>query len=232
MESNKDKSATILGEENYWGKDGIDWYSRAESDAEGTYEIIAPIIKEYVVSKKKNNRKTWLDFGCGEGRIIAIVKNEVDYIYGCDINKTAIDKCIERFSGDDSVHCFQNANGGIQLKDQTCDVIYSIGTMVHFNLREVYTYLKEFYRILLPGGVGIIHHSNWRETEDYLCSNSAYSSAYRRGDVGATDISNLCNRIGFEVLIQNKIPWGVIEWDIDCITVCRKAEYEYCNTDS
>lgn len=111
--------------------------------------------------------------------------------------KLLFEKCNQRFSDMKNVHPFVNTVNSIPLKDNSIDVAYSLGTMVGFDFREMDTYLKEIYRVLKKNGFALIHHSNWRETEDYLINGKGYthSKGYLRGDVGVSDVQFLANKV-------------------------------------
>lgn len=40
--------------------------------------------------------------------------------------------------------------------------------MVHFEMINIYRYLKDIFRVLKPGGMALIHHSN--NLDDYKAS--------------------------------------------------------------
>ena len=77
-------SASVLGKNDYWGESGLEWYKKAENHVEETLDIFKPIFERYQLYDKC---KEWLDFGCGEGRIINLLKDKIKKIYGCDINE-------------------------------------------------------------------------------------------------------------------------------------------------
>lgn len=214
---------TALGKNNFWGKDGIDWYSKAELDVENTYEAtLKRNIEKYDLLRNKQG--TWLDFGCGQGRMVQFLRKSVGEFYCCDISEAAIEKCNQRFSDMKNVHPFVNTVNSIPLKDNSIDVVYSLGTMVGFDFREMDTYLKEIYRVLKKNGFALIHHSNWRETEDYLINGKGYthSKGYLRGDVGVSDVQFLANKSGFKILEHYTIPWGKVNENIDAMCILRK----------
>ena len=214
---------TDLGKNNYWGKDGIDWYSKAETYVEKTYEnTLKRNIEKY--DMLKNGQRTWLDFGCGQGRMVQFLKESVGEFYCCDISVEAIKECKRRFLGIKNVHPFVNRIDGIQLENNSIDVVYSLGTMVGFDFREMDTYVKEMYRILREHGLALIHHSNWRQTEDYLISGNGvtHSKGYLRGDVGISDVQFLANKIGFNILEHYTLPWGEVQENIDAICILGK----------
>ncbi|MGN0497177.1 MAG: class I SAM-dependent methyltransferase [Lachnospiraceae bacterium] len=215
-----DESATDLGEANYWGEDGLNWYNKAEKFSWDTFKsTLEPIVNKYHLFEKKS---IWLDFGCGEGRIANILKEHVLHIYCCDISERAISNCKKRFKHCENVTCFVNGSDNISIDSNKIDIVFSIGTMVHFDLREMNQYLGEMSRILKDGGMCIVHHSNWRETEDYFISKGTHSKGYYRGDVSAKDVRLLARKNGFEIIEQRKIPWGDVQENIDCISVLKK----------
>ena len=50
--------------------------------------------------------------------------------------------------------------------------------MVHFEMIDIYRYLKDIFRVLKPGGMALIHHSN--NSDDYKASftNSIYGRSF------------------------------------------------------
>lgn len=211
-------TASQKGEENYWGK----WYGNAEKNAEEQFsEILLPRLEKYNLIKKDSSV---LDFGCGEGRITNILQNYADNIYCCDISKPAIAKCVERFADNSRIHCFKNYESYIPLENKSIDVIITLGTMVHFDLEEVKKTFKEFSRILKDNGYCIMHHSNWRHCAAYCKTMDGHSNdGYFRGDVSLADIKYLAVQEKIEVLEYELMPWGKAQYDIDCITILKKA---------
>lgn len=225
LEDSKKASPTgsELGERNFYGEDGNNWYKRAESDALHTFNLVLePALKKYELIENYKNG-IWLDFGCGEGRLTNILKNLVKKIYCCDISEAAIDTCKKRFINDLGVECFVNEKKHIPLIDNSVDVVFSVGTMVTFNLREMRCYLEEIDRILRSGGFCILHHSNWRRTKAYFEADTMLSADYLRGDVSADDVRILAEEYNFLILEQKLCPWGRITENIDCITILSKS---------
>ena len=216
-------TGTELGERNFYGENGNNWYKKAESVAMHTFSLVLePALKKYELIENFKNG-AWLDFGCGEGRLTNILKNSVKKIYCCDISEAAIDTCKKRFINDLGVECFVNGKNHIPLMDNSVDVFFSVGTMVTFNLREMRCFLQEIDRIIRPGGYCILHHSNWRRTKAYFEENTSLSAGYLRGDVAADDVRILAEEYNFVILEQKPCPWGKITENIDCITILSKS---------
>lgn len=70
-------------------------------------------------------------------------------------------------------------------------------------MMDIYEYLKDIYRVLIPGGKALLHHSN--NTSDYKASfaNAPHGRSFMSKDVFAY----LAYRAGFDVLEQKVIDW-------------------------
>lgn len=88
--------------------------------------------------------------------------------------------------------------------------------MVHFELIDIYRYLKDIFRVLKPGGMALIHHSN--NSCDYKASFT--NSIYGRSFMSDTIFAYLAYRCGFEIYDQKIIDWEVE--NLDCISLIMK----------
>lgn len=82
---------------------------------------------------------------------------------------------------------------GISLKqilNNEVTLVYSFDSMVHFDSDVVRAYLKEFQRMLRPGGLGFCHYSNYTDqpTGDYP------NSPHWRNSCPANCLNTICGR--------------------------------------
>jgi SAM-dependent methyltransferase len=93
-----------------------------------------------------------LDFGCGVGRVTQALAPRFTSCVGVDISPQMIDKArsLNRYA-----HCRYLANPGEQLPfaDASFSFIYSNIVLQHVPRRFSTAYLKEFVRVLAPGGI-------------------------------------------------------------------------------
>lgn len=95
-----------------------------------------------------------LDFGCGVGRITQALSRSFDEVHGIDISASMIskakefnrwpDKCSYRVNDDKNISDF---------RDNSIDFICAKIVLQHMKPRYAKEYLKEFLRIIKPGGV-------------------------------------------------------------------------------
>ena len=89
--------------------------------------------------------------------------------------------------------------------------------MVHFEMLDVYEYLKDIYRVLMEGGRALLHHSNYSADYKTDFSKTPHARCFMSKDIFAY----LANRVGFKILEQRTIDWYGAK-DLDCITLLEK----------
>lgn len=102
------------------------------------------------------DRKKALDFGCGVGRLSRNLCEHFEEVNGVDIAPSMINKAKELNKYPDRCHFHLNEADDLSLfADSSFDFVYSNITLQH--IRPVYSknYLREFMRILKPGGVSV-----------------------------------------------------------------------------
>jgi ubiquinone/menaquinone biosynthesis C-methylase UbiE len=95
-----------------------------------------------------------LDFGCGVGRLSQALALHFERVDGVDISPSMIEAAnqFSRFPG--KCHYYVNAASDLALfADNTFDFIYSNIALQHIEPRFSRVYLREFIRVLSPGGV-------------------------------------------------------------------------------
>ena len=95
-----------------------------------------------------------LDFGCGVGRLSQALARYFQEVYGVDIAPSMIDLANEynRY-GDKCRYILNNVDNLSFFPNDSFNLIYSIITLQHMHPRYSKNYIKEFLRILAPGGI-------------------------------------------------------------------------------
>lgn len=119
----------------------------------GQEEIEA--VMKYIQSLKFNLiKKKALDFGCGVGRLTQPLANYFEEADGVDIAPTMIELA-EKYN-QQGARCKYFVNDTDNLKlfpDNNFDFIYTNIVLQHMEPRYSKKYIKEFLRILVPGGL-------------------------------------------------------------------------------
>lgn len=99
-------------------------------------------------------RKRALDFGCGVGRLTQALSPYFDLCCGVDIAPSMVElaRQYNRY-GDKCTYCVNETDTLGFFRDDSFDLIYSNIVLQH--MKPVYSknYIREFLRILVPGGV-------------------------------------------------------------------------------
>ena len=100
---------------------------------------------------------TALDFGCGIGRLTQALGERFDRVHGVDISATMIAMAREKNRAGSRVTYHVNATDGLpMLATGSVDFIYSNIVLQHIPRRAANAYLREFGRVLAPGGILVV----------------------------------------------------------------------------
>lgn len=152
----------------------------------GTHNAVVKLLNTYL--NKKGGNKI-LDAGCGTG---ALVKKLSKYgrVWGIDASKEAI-----KLSHKNKIKVKLASVENIPFKDNTFDALVSVDVLYHKAVKSDVRALKEFKRVLKPGGVLIIKNPahNWlRGAHDIIIHTKR---RYSKNQFGKK-----LNRAGFETV--------------------------------
>jgi len=95
-----------------------------------------------------------LDFGCGAGRIARALSARFDVCYAIDISQEMI-RLAREFNRDRPNCVFEHKGDALlaQVRSNSFDFVYSSFVLQHLSSeREVLDYVREFVRVVRPGG--------------------------------------------------------------------------------
>jgi SAM-dependent methyltransferase len=130
-------------------------WDRDEFFQTGAREIDAVV--EYVKSLPVDpSWRRGLDFGCGVGRLTQAIGRHVDEVVGVDIAPSMVDLAREHNALGDRCSYHVNDHPDLRLfEDDSFDFIYSTIVLQHIAPEYSRGYIREFVRVLAPGGVAL-----------------------------------------------------------------------------
>ena len=158
-----------------------------------------------------------LEIGPGAGRNTAMLATMAKTIQCVDLNEYPLELCRTRFA-DHSGPCkiTFHRNDGLtspMIADRSISLIYSWDAMVHCSKEVLHSYLAEFARVMRPGGIGFIHHSNLGTASPDLMLNTHY-----RAPMTKELFAEYCEPVGLRCIEQRLITWGGVA-DLDCMSL-------------
>jgi ubiquinone/menaquinone biosynthesis C-methylase UbiE len=94
-----------------------------------------------------------LEIGCGIGRVGKVLAPECAHWTGADISPHMLATAAKRLQGIPNVALVELSTVGLaELPDNEFDVVYCTVVFMHLFEWDRYTYVKEAYRVLRPGG--------------------------------------------------------------------------------
>ena len=128
-----------------------------------------------------------LDFGCGVGRLTQSLCEHFDEVHGVDISENMIKLASEYNKYGDRCQYHLNERNNLHIfPDSHFDFIYSNITLQHIEPKYSKEYIREFIRILQPGGLLIFQvpdHIKIRGLSEFIISiapKSLLDNTYRK----------------------------------------------------
>ena len=161
-----------------------------------------------------------VELACGHGRHAAYLRDHYKFgdITLIDINQPNIDFCQRRFADDNRFSYLTNSGSDLApLKSSSYTALFCYDAMVHFEYDDIFSYLKEIFRILQPTGRALLHHSNNDQNPGARYSDSPCW----RNFMSSKLFAHAAMRSGFLVVEQQLVDWAG-EVELDCVTLLVK----------
>ena len=131
-------------------------FGRREQGDDEFFATAADLVKGLVADfTRLPGRDAALEIGCGPGRLMRPLSRYFAEIHGVDVSDRMIGLARERLR--DVPHAHPHHGSGSDLSmfpDAKFDFVYSYAVFQHIPSRDVvFTYLREAWRVLKPGGV-------------------------------------------------------------------------------
>jgi len=130
---------------------------------------LSPKWKQYITDevllKYIEPGKTVLEIGPGAGRWSEPLQKIAKSLILVDIADKCIEICKERFSACGNIRYFVGGSSDLDfIRAETIDFIWSWDVFILVNCRDADEYVRQFSRVLKPGGRGIVNlleHDQW-----------------------------------------------------------------------
>lgn len=197
-----------------WGGGGEEWSASAAWKQGLIDDVLIPLIP---------TGSAVLEIGPGAGRWSELLAARASRLVLVDVSEEPLRRCRERLARFDNVSYVHGRGSELPgIPDASIDAVWSFDVFVHIAPPDFVAYLDEIARVLRPGGVAAIHHSDGRN-RGRLLSRHGWRAPMSRGLLAA-----LAAPRGLAVCRQFD-SWGERgEFDLsafgDAITVCRRAD--------
>jgi ubiquinone/menaquinone biosynthesis C-methylase UbiE len=134
-----------------------DWEGRGDEwtlSPEWKESLVRQVLRKHIPAGKDI-----LEIGPGAGRWTEFLQPMAASLIGVDISQKCVDLCREKFgSAGNAKFLVTQGNNLAGVEDRSVDAIWSFDVFVHIDTQDVAGYVREFRRVLRPGGVGVVHH--------------------------------------------------------------------------
>ncbi len=202
-------------------KDSMDEYFEG-AESEEALKVFWDDTSEFRKLFDRLDLQNVIELACGRGRHVPQYMDRAGNITLVDILPENMEFCRERFYGKDHIVYYRNNGFNLgELESSAYTALFSYDAVVHFEMMDIYEYLTDIYRVLIPRGKALIHHSN--NDSDYRASFS--NTVHGRSFMNWQTFACLAYRAGFEIHDQKVIDWEGYR-NLDCITLLQKPSAE------
>lgn len=205
------------GGESQWREGGDQWSGAWGGSSRMWHATIWPRIGSFLPAG------TILEIAPGHGRVSRYLIDECERLILVDLLDECIEACRSRFAGRDSVEYHVNDGQSLSMvADASVDLCVSWDSLVHVEQPQVASYLAELGRVLRPGGVAFLHHSNVAAHIDATTGDPTIrNSVWRATSVSAAGVRRDAALAGLHCLVQEKVCWAMRHFN-DCFSLLRR----------
>lgn len=150
------------------------------------------------------DRSVVIDLACGHGRNTERLAPVSGKVIGLDINQECVEATRRRVAAFPNVEVRVIDGSSLTgVPDGSVSLVYCWDAMVHFEHDVVASYVKEFARVLKPGGMGLIHHSNWTRGRGADFRTQPHWRNYMSREL----FRELVEGAGMQIVRQDVIDW-------------------------
>ena len=179
-----------------WTEKGEEWTCdvkkyRGINPEQWKSDLIKKMMKKYI---KENS--IVLEVGPGGGRWTETLQKLSKHLILADITQKCLDICKERFKSQNHIDYKLIKNSFDFLENNSIEYVWSYDVFVHVNPSDIERYIKDFKRILKPGGCAIIHHSG--TFSDYKNKKDGWKSF-----IGRKQFAKIVEKYGMKIIEHN-----------------------------
>ncbi len=138
-----------------------DWSGRGEewnASAEWRAALVEHVLERWIPADS-----AVLEIGPGGGRWSASLLARSSRLVLVDVSARPLELCRELFGADPRVEYVQSSGNDLPgVADASIDAVWSFDVLVHVAPADQAGYLDEIARVLVPGGIAVLHHADGR----------------------------------------------------------------------
>jgi SAM-dependent methyltransferase len=208
-----------------WSQEGDEWSGWWGSAHAQWFGCLLPRVFPFLKGRI-------LEIAPGHGRWTQFLQTHCVSLIGIDLAQACIELCNQRFGQFPSLEF--KVNDGLtfpMIEDKSIDFAFSFDSLVHAESDVMSSYTKELARVLKPGAVAFLHHSNLDAVRRATLFKRRISTHWRASSMSAEKMRGFVVEAGMNCVQQEIIPWGPSSslWMIDCMSTIVNAPGSHCH---
>jgi ubiquinone/menaquinone biosynthesis C-methylase UbiE len=226
-----------------WPEDGDEWKGQALTCGVAYEDWKRALVERLIVPYQREGAAT-LEIAPGHGRWTGYLAERAGRLILVELSPSCLEYCRRHYAGRPKMEFYLTDGSSLPAGlDGQLDLIWSFDSFVHIAPQEIASYLRDFRRVLKPGGAAVIHHANRFHYTLWLAGmrkwGTAWTYLYRTLSIGMQEcvdgwrspvsrqlFARLARESGLDILEQFQ-RWGAggrygVPRHNDLITVMRR----------
>ncbi len=192
---------------------GEEWTTGYGGPDNAWYGVVLPRIAAFLPAQHA------LELGPGHGLWTARLRPRCQRMTLVDLTPACISACRAKFGAAGMRYIVNDGRSLPGVEDGSVDLVFSWHSLVHCERDVMGAYVRELARVMRPGAVGLIHHSNFGEFVDPATGSATLENVHWRGKtMTARAFREDCAAAGLACNYQELVPWGS-DHLIDCFSM-------------
>ena len=159
------------------------------------------------------------ELACGYGRHAERAAPRCGHLVLMDIHAGNLGHCRKRLAAYRHLDYMLTSGSDLQpLGKASLSALYCYDAMVHFDPVVVEAYVHDIARVLEPGGMALLHHSNYPHAHEIHYGGNPHC----RNAMSLERMAALAGQAGLEVVAQRTYDWGEIP-ELDGLSLLRRT---------
>lgn len=150
-----------------------------------------------------------IDVGCGTGEFMIQLRNRFDSLVGVDVNSNAIAFASKKVEAYSNVSLYEGEVNTFHFPSRHFDVCLCLDVLEH--VENLFSFLKEIYRILRPNGELFVTVPNWY---DKIISGTLKRNPFHLNTFTPWTWMRCLRKAGFELKYYRAVEFPILQWDL------------------
>ncbi|MEL7474293.1 MAG: class I SAM-dependent methyltransferase [Planctomycetota bacterium] len=167
--------------------------------------VVYPRVRAYLPAEHV------LELAPGHGLWTEFLRPKAKRMTLVDLAPVCIEACQKRYGDEGMTYHVNDGRDLSMVPDESIDFCFSLHSLVHAEADVMEAYVRQLARVLTPGGMAFLHHSNIEPYIEHFDTSGPQpdrNEHWRGRDMSGEKMLGFVEEAGMTTLVQERIKWG------------------------